>query len=225
MNMTRYRQIGWPYLQHHIRQRLTGLSGCLLSLLLNLPALGHCDDSIVSEPELPAAVPVLVQHCFPCHGPQGQSGSPAIPSLAGLPRDYLQSVLRSYRHGGRFSTVMGRLMQAYSEGEIEIMADYFSGQSYTLHKQQTDWRLADRGRLLHRQYCRDCHGDSANPADAGVPPLQGQWMDYLRWTLRDYLVGINQGNEEMAIQLSNLLRRQGPEGVESLIHYYGKAIQ
>ncbi|MCU7917666.1 MAG: c-type cytochrome [Candidatus Thiodiazotropha sp. (ex Dulcina madagascariensis)] len=188
-----------------------------------IPAYGVCDEQAALGARWPEAVPLVVQPCFPCHGPQGRSGSPAIPSLAGLPRDYLEAVMRAYRYGGRFGTVMGRLLQAYDDKAIGVMARYFSRQPYPLQKQTTDWRLADRGRMLHRRYCRDCHGDLARPAEKGVPPLHGRWMDYLRWTLRDYLVGINQGDEEMAEQLRNLLRRQGPEGLEALVHYYGKA--
>lgn len=171
---------------------------------------------------LPHTLPLVVQSCFPCHGPRGQSGSPAIPSLAGLPREYLLKVMRAFRHGGRFGTVMGRLVQAYDEDDLMSMADYFSRQPFITPKQTTDWHLVDRGRVLHRFYCRECHGDPETPAESGVPHLHGRWMDYLRWTLWDYLVGINQGDDEMADQLSHLMRRQGVEGIEALLHYYGK---
>ncbi|PVV17470.1 MAG: hypothetical protein B6D78_02990 [gamma proteobacterium symbiont of Ctena orbiculata] len=180
------------------------------------------DDATVDQPEQPQITPLTVQSCFPCHGPQGQSGSPAIPSLAGLPRDYLLKMMRAFRHGGRFGTVMGRLIQAYDEDDLNTMADYFSQRPFTIPRQTTDWRLVDLGRRLHRYYCRDCHGDPEMPAETGVPRLHGRWMEYLRWTLRDYLVGINQGDEEMADQLSHLMRRHGAKGVEALLHYYGK---
>lgn len=180
------------------------------------------DAAAVDHPAQLQITPLTVQSCFPCHGPQGQSGSPAIPSLAGLPRDFLLKMMRAFRHGGRFGTVMGRLIQAYDEDDLNTLADYFSQQPFTIPKQTTDWRLVDLGRRLHRYYCRDCHGDPETPAETGVPRLHGRWMEYLRWTLRDYLVGINQGDEEMADQLSHLMRRHGAKGVEALLHYYGK---
>jgi sulfide dehydrogenase cytochrome subunit len=169
------------------------------------------------------ASPLAVQPCFPCHGPQGQSGSPAIPSLAGLPRDYLLEILRAYRYGGRFGTVMSRIVQAYDEADLITMADYFSQQPFSFPRQDVDWRLVDRGRKLHRYYCRECHGDPKTPAEAGVPQLHGHWIDYLRWTLWDYLVGINQGDDEMSDKLALLMRRQGNEGLEALLHYYASA--
>ncbi|MCG7945229.1 MAG: c-type cytochrome [Candidatus Thiodiazotropha taylori] len=166
--------------------------------------------------------PLLVQTCFSCHGPGGQSQSPAIPSIAGLPRDYLLNVLAAYRYGGRFGTIMDRIMGAYDKPQVEIMADYFSRQPYRVNKQDAKWQLVDRGRQLHRRYCRECHGDGLQPSGKGAPLLIGAWMDYLRWTIRDYLIGINQGDEEMSRQLARLLRNHGEPGLEALIHYYGK---
>lgn len=189
-------------------------------LLQQYPTGSLASEGADGQTERPQAFPLIVQSCFPCHGPQGQSHSPAIPSLAGLPRDYLLKVLRSFSHGGRFGTVMGRLVQGYDEGDFIVMADYFSQQSFTIPRQTTDWRLVDRGRVLHRRYCRDCHGDPETPSEAGAPHLHGGWMDYLRWTLWDYLVGVNQGDDEMADQLSLLMRRHGAKGVEALLHYY-----
>jgi cytochrome subunit of sulfide dehydrogenase len=132
-------------------------------------------------------------------------------------------VMRAYRHGGRFSTLMGRLAPAYSEADLAAFADYFSGQAFILHKQRVDWDLAQRGRQLHRRYCRECHGDLEKPADEDVPSLNGRWMDYLHWTLQDYLLGISQADEQMSEQLIRLIRRHGDTGIQALIHYYGSA--
>jgi cytochrome c553 len=60
--------------------------------------------------------------------------SPAI--SAALLREYLLKVLRTYRHGGRFGTVMDRLAGAYGRAEIEATADYFSRLSYQLPKSE-----------------------------------------------------------------------------------------
>jgi sulfide dehydrogenase cytochrome subunit len=166
--------------------------------------------------------PMVVQSCFSCHGPRGQSQSPAIPSIAGLPRNYLLKTLTAYRYGGRFGTIMDRIISAYEKNELETMADYFSSQPYQVNKQDADWELVDTGRQLHRRYCQECHGDGLELTDKGAPLLMGRWMDYLRWTIRDYLIGINQGDEEMSRQLARLLRNHGEQGLEALIHYYGK---
>jgi sulfide dehydrogenase cytochrome subunit len=192
----------------------------ILTLLLSmlLPYSLSADEAVPTP-----AASLAIQGCFGCHGPQGRSASPAIPSLAGLPRDYLLGVLRAYRHGGRFSTVMGRLLSNASDAELRTMADYFSRQTAQVPKQQVDWDLASKGRQLHRLYCRECHGDRHREAEPGTPRLNGQWMGYLRWTLRDYLLGANQAEEEMSQSLIHIIRRHGEDGLEALIHYYGSA--
>ncbi|MEW8506596.1 MAG: c-type cytochrome [Candidatus Thiodiazotropha sp.] len=202
------------------RAATTWLALLLGGVLLQQTSPG-CRAGDAADPAI-RQIPLAVQSCFPCHGPHGQSGSPAIPSLAGLPRDYLIDVMRAYRYGGRFGTVMGRLAAAYDEADLVVFADYFSDQPIQPRKQTTKWRLADRGRRLHRRYCRECHGGPDAPAKTGVPHLHGRWMDYLRWTLWDYLVGINQGDEEMAAALTALMRRHGTDGMEALLHYYAQ---
>lgn len=176
-----------------------------------------------AEPASEPLASLAVQGCFGCHGPAGRSASPAIPSVAGLPRGYLLSVLQAYRHGGRFSTVMGRLLSGASDADLVEMADYFSRLSLRVPKQRVDWDLASKGRQLHHLYCRECHGDRHQDAEPGTPKLNGQWMVYLRWTLSDYLLGVNQTEQAMSRALIRLIRRHGEDGLEALIHYYGSA--
>lgn len=187
----------------------------LIALSLSTLVEASTDQGGVSRPNLTA------QGCMGCHGPEGNSRSSAIPSIAGLPKAYLQEVLRSYRYGGRFGTLMGRLMQAYSDEELDQLADYFSQQPFRRHRQRVDWDLAFRGEQLHRFYCSECHGDPKQAPEEGIPRLNGRWMTYLRWTLQDYLLGINQADAGMSKALTRLVRRHGEAGLESLIHYYG----
>jgi sulfide dehydrogenase cytochrome subunit len=178
-----------------------------------------------------ASAEMLASHCFGCHGPQGRSQAPAIPSLAGLSKTYFLHVMQAYQYGGRYSTIMGRIALAYDDAEIKRMARYFRAQTSQRHVQQQeaedqtriDSRLIGRGRRLHRRLCRDCHGDLQSLPEPDAVTLNGQWQAYLRWTLQDYLVGINRSPAGMSEALSELIRQRGPEGLEMLIHYYGSA--
>ena len=164
---------------------------------------------------------MLASGCFGCHGYLGQSRRDAIPSLAGLSEAYFMEVMEAYRHGGRLGTVMGRIALGYSQEETGLLARYFAAQETVPVRQRVDRALARQGKRLHRQFCRECHGDRSQPADEKSVLLNGQWMNYLRWTLHDYLVGINQTDREMSQQLSALVRHHGEEGLEALVHYYG----
>lgn len=163
---------------------------------------------------------MLVGGCFGCHGPKGQSQASAIPSLAGLPEDYFVHVMLAYQYGGRYSSVMGRIALGFNEDEIRRMAGYFSQQALKPQYQRVSWRRVSQGRQLHRRYCRKCHGDAEVTPSEGAPRLNSHWMSYLRWTLKDYLVGINQTQAGMSQGLADLVKRHGPEGVEALVHYY-----
>ena len=170
-----------------------------------------------------ATVEMLAGGCTGCHGPQGRSQAPSIPSIAGLPETYIINTLQAFQYGGRYNSIMGRFALGYAATEIRQLAGYFSQQSFVPLRQAVDWQKVHQGRRLHRLYCRACHGDPQTAGKKAASALNGQWMDYLRWTLQDYLVGINQGDMEMAQQLTKMLRRHGQGGLEALVHYYGSA--
>ena len=193
----------------------------LLPLLIATRA-GFPETVSESEPPYPPP-PMLALACFGCHGPQGVSAASPMPSLAGLPSGYLYDVLRKYRHGGRFGTVMEHLLKGSSTSELRRVADYFARQPVQFPKQSVDWDLAFKGRQLHRLYCRECHGDLEREPARDTPRLNGQWMAYLRWTLQDFLLGHNQADEAMSQALIRLMRRHGEPGLEALLHYYASA--
>jgi thiosulfate dehydrogenase len=67
--------------------------------------------------------------CRDCHGPSLRGGGPALPGLAGQPRDYLLSQLKLFRNGSRPggpSGLMGRIAAQLSVGELEAVATYAS---------------------------------------------------------------------------------------------------
>ena len=169
------------------------------------------------------STPQLVAGCFGCHGPEGRSGESAIPSLAGLPEAYFIRVMQAYQYGGRYGTLMERIALGYQPEEIVRMARYFSRLKHEPRAQRISWQQVSLGRRLHRQYCMECHGDLEQAPSEEANRLNGQWMDYLYWTLEDYLIGINQSDAGMSKQLKNLIRRHGEKGLDALINYYGSA--
>lgn len=69
---------------------------------------------------------MLSNSCAACHGTDGNSPG-AIPSLHGKSADFIARALKEFRSGERSSTVMGRHATGYSDQEIQMIADYFSG--------------------------------------------------------------------------------------------------
>lgn len=69
----------------------------------------------------------LAAMCANCHGTEGRTidGS-AIPSLAGMPRDYMVTQMKAFRDGTRPATVMHQLTKGLTDQQIETVATYFA---------------------------------------------------------------------------------------------------
>lgn len=68
---------------------------------------------------------LLANACTSCHGVDGR-GQGAIPPIGGMPAGQIADALVAFRDGTRQSTIMGRIAKAYSDAEIQMIADYFS---------------------------------------------------------------------------------------------------
>jgi len=67
--------------------------------------------------------------CAACHGPDGNSVSPAFPRIAGQYYDYLVKALTRYKSGERKNPLMSPQAANLSRRDIEDLAAYFSQQT------------------------------------------------------------------------------------------------
>jgi sulfide dehydrogenase cytochrome subunit len=67
---------------------------------------------------------ILSLSCASCHGTDGKSAG-IIPSIYGRSPQYIETALREFKSGARYSTVMGRHAKGYSDEEIHLIAEYF----------------------------------------------------------------------------------------------------
>jgi cytochrome c553 len=65
--------------------------------------------------------------CANCHGTEGRTtpGS-AIPSLAGMPKDYMVLQMKAFKEGTRPATVMHQLTKGYTDAQIDSIATYYA---------------------------------------------------------------------------------------------------
>ena len=70
---------------------------------------------------------MLSASCAGCHGTNGNSPG-AIPSISGKSAEFIDETLKQFRSGERDSTVMGRHAKAYSDEEIQQIAEYMAKQ-------------------------------------------------------------------------------------------------
>ena len=127
--------------------------------------------------------------CASCHGPRGNSVSPAFPKLAGQQKDYLEVQLKAFRDRTRGDP----MAQAYMWGMTAQLTDQMIANLATYYAQQrpapgkpADPKLAQAGQAIFEQgipsaavpACQTCHGQRAE-GNAVIPRLADQHPEYL----------------------------------------------
>ena len=127
--------------------------------------------------------------CASCHGPRGESISPAFPRLAGQQADYLESQLKAFRDRTRADPMaqayMWGMTAQLDDGTIKRLAAYYAAQ-IPVAGRTTDAKLAQQGKAIYEagipdakvQACVTCHGKNAE-GNASFPRLAGQHAEYL----------------------------------------------
>jgi len=172
---------------------------------------------------------MLSNTCAGCHGTNGISGGPAMPTIAGMPAEYLNTIMADYKSGDRNSTIMGRIARGYSEEETALMADFFSKQKWQNAQSHPNSKLATpvdpdkarRGKKVAKK-CKSCHGKTGIPeeGDEDTPRMAGQWLDYLLFKMQDYK------NPDLKVMQPRSMRKKikklSAEDLEALAHFYAQ---
>jgi sulfide dehydrogenase cytochrome subunit len=70
-------------------------------------------------------VEALARNCMTCHGEDGISPG-SMPTLYGKSADWMTTQLLEFRLGALESTIMGRIMGAFTDEDIVNLSDYLS---------------------------------------------------------------------------------------------------
>ena len=141
-----------------------------------------------SQPAAPAAaVPTRALTCVACHGPEGNSQVPTIPSLAGQPKIFIENQLVLIREGLRDVPEMKGLMTGVTDAEIVQMADYFAAQKplRTATGAVNDEKFRRGQQLAQRGLCGTCHLPDYSGRQQ-VPRLAGQHEAFLLQSLKQF---------------------------------------
>ncbi|HVS55900.1 MAG TPA: c-type cytochrome, partial [Casimicrobiaceae bacterium] len=66
------------------------------------------------------------QVCFACHGPEGNSANPVMPTLAGQPAQFISIELFQFREGNRKDPQMTPMAANLTNADMNDLAAYFS---------------------------------------------------------------------------------------------------
>jgi len=134
--------------------------------------------------------------CGACHSADGNSTSPAYPSLAGQHPEYLYKQLMEFKSGDRKNAIMAPNVTKLSQDDMRNLAAYFAAQQ-PKPRQARDAALLAEGQKLYKggnpgsgvPACAACHG----PAGAGIPSqfprLAGQHGKYTLTQLKNFRSG------------------------------------
>ena len=120
---------------------------------------------------------VAAAACDACHGPNGNSEIPGIPSLAGQQPLYFVAAVRAYLTGSRNLSTMEPTLRGLSNIDMENMAAYYASQA-PAKRDAPAVGDAKAGEPLSAQ-CGGCHGAHGVSHDASTPSLAGQDAQYL----------------------------------------------
>jgi len=129
------------------------------------------------------------QTCFACHGPEGRSGTPEVPSIAGQPREFVVRQLHLFHDGVRVDAQMAPVTSTLSDKDIEELADYIAKLAPAAPQKPADPAITAAAKpLIEAGKCTACHGDTL-AGQAQAPRLAAQQRAYLDWQLRAYRDG------------------------------------
>jgi len=126
--------------------------------------------------------------CGTCHGADGRSATPDVPSLAGQPADFVTLQMIMFRERLRDAPPMPDMAQGLADEQLEDLAAFFAGLSPGPAEDRgaRASELAARGQVLsQRLNCGVCHLPDYRGREH-IPRLVGQREDYLLHTLREY---------------------------------------
>jgi cytochrome c553 len=126
----------------------------------------------------------LAAACASCHGADGNSQSPGIPSLAGQQPHYFVAATQEYLTNARESAPMDPLLRKLSRLDIESVALFFGSQTPVQRNASPSGDAAVGEPLT--AVCGGCHGSHGVSTDSATPSLAGQDPKYLAHAINAY---------------------------------------
>ena len=151
--------------------------------------------------------------CIACHGPDGNSPTPANPKLAGQHAGYLFKQMKNFKAGPdgkseRVNTIMNGMIAPYTEAQMKDLAAYFSSQKQvgeqarnrdTLELGKKIYRAGDASKGLPA--CAGCHGPSGAGLPVQFPRIAGQFREYTETQLKSFRNGERANDPNKMMQM------------------------
>lgn len=191
-----------------------------------IPALLWCVALVATAADLDATI----ASCNDCHGENGVSQWPDMPTIGGIDAFTHADALYLYRDEerpcgeskyrlgdtDRGATTMCAIVADLSDDDIEAIAEHYAALAFIPAVQDFDAALAETGAAIHKKECDRCHSDGGSNAEDEAGIIAGQWMTYLRVAFAQYATGDRPQDKKMKEKMDPLSEAD----VEALLHYY-----
>ena len=192
--------------------RVTVICAVAVHLAITLPAAYSQAGSAVAQ-RLPA--------CLSCHGEDGQSKTPDVPSLGGQPAPYTLIQLFMFRERLRVAPPMNEDTKGWSDEDLQSMSIALSKlpPPAPAAEEGDPQRLARGSALAEQNHCNICHRSDFS-GQKNVPRLADQREDYLLKTLREYKTGARHAYDAT---MAEVLQPLDDKDVEILAYFIAHA--
>lgn len=176
-----------------------GTTTTTTSRALAAAALLFCVGTAIAQPTTQATVqpnPGQLALCAACHGAQGNSQIPSIPSLAGQPKTFIENQLVLIREGIRDVPQMKGLLDKVTDEEFTVLANYFAAQipvkaTPSAVNNATYLRGQDTAKKM---LCGTCHLPNYVGQNQ-IPRLAGQHEEFLVLSIKQFRDGNSPGRD------------------------------
>ena len=161
-----------------------------------LAAAAAAQETAPAKIDLAKAQQTATQICAACHGPDGNSATPANPNLAGQHADYITLQLAHFKAGVRANAIMQGMAANLSDDDMRALGVYFSQQKpkgltakdpALVQVAQKIYRGGDQ--VTGLPACAACHSPTGAGIPKNYPRVAGQYADYTYAQLKAFKSG------------------------------------
>ena len=162
-----------------------------------------------------------VQLCAACHGADGNSVDPKVPSIAGQPKLFLETQLVLFREELRKSDLMLPVVKGLKDPELIKLAEHFSKlPAKGMESGEPNPALMKTGQERAKALrCGICHLSDFSGQNQ-VPRLAGQREAYLEGEMRAYRDGKRTGGDTI---MAAALYGVGDTDIKALAHFLSRS--
>lgn len=186
---------------------------CRRPLVLGLAAVLFLGKPALSEA---LSVEERITQCNGCHGADGNSPLPNIPSLAGQPAFFVLNQLFLMREGVRKVEAMAPFVKDLKDADLEALSAHYAKLTAKPSNEPIDQTLIKRGiEIANQKRCVSCHKPNL-AGDQQVPRIAKQRVDYLTKSLREFRDGTREGADTI---MSGAVAGLSDADLAALAHY------